>query len=210
MSGDAQQKRTCSLFIRDTSGVSTVTSALVCPIVATFKKLVQPKLGTGYYLNHLEFSDNTSVDLFDIETAPLASAESLLRRQHPNLKVRTRLHDILSNEELSRDTGYDSVGLTYLLHCLPGPGSRKVAIFPKIRDAMSPGGVVFGATVLGRGPWHSLAGGCLLRGLNWIRQFDNLSDTKVVFQRGLEDNFVDVKTWVIGSVLLFEARKSMN
>ncbi|KAF2228853.1 hypothetical protein EV356DRAFT_476415 [Viridothelium virens] len=167
-------------------------------------------IGTGYYLDHLDYADDASVDLIDIETTPLSSTQNLLRRRNPRLPIHTHVRDILSDEKLPGDVSYDSVGLTYLWHCLPGPASRKARIFSKIEEVVSPGGVVFGATVLGRGPWHGWSASCLVRVLNWIGQFDNMNDTKDTVQKGLEENFRDVKTWIVGSVLLFEATKSTN
>lgn len=67
--------------------------------------------------------------------------------------------------------------------------------------------MVFGATILGRGPWHSFAGRILLRILNWEKRLTNYEDGVEVFVNALKDNFGDVKAEVVGSVLIFEARE---
>lgn len=129
------------------------------------------------------------------------------------MEVHHHLHDILSDEEIpppppsSQCTAYDSISLTYLIHTLPVRPEEKLIAFAKAKAAIKPSGVVFGATILGYGPWHSWAGHLLLRVLNWEERLNNIADGVEVFIQGLRDNFKDVKVGIVGSVLVFEARR---
>ncbi|PLB50908.1 hypothetical protein P170DRAFT_463960 [Aspergillus steynii IBT 23096] len=170
--------------------------------------------GTGYYLvHHQPPSPKTTITLLDLESAPLSTTETRLHRFHPTVKVYPHQCDILSGEPIpppprsSECTAYDSISLTYLLHTLPAPPEEKVKVFAKAKAAIKPSGVVFGATVLGHGPWHSWAGRILLKVLNWEKRLSNTGDSAKVLIQGLRDNFNDVKVDVVGSILVFEAKQ---
>ncbi|KAE8168011.1 hypothetical protein BDV40DRAFT_295133 [Aspergillus tamarii] len=170
--------------------------------------------GTGYYLVHHRYtSPEATITLLDLESTPLSTTRTRLYRSHPTVEVHHHLHDILSVEEIpppppsSQCTAYDSISLTYLIHTLPVRPEEKLIAFAKAKAAIKPSGVVFGATILGYGPWHSWAGHLLLRVLNWEERLNNIADGVEVFIQGLRDNFKDVKVGIVGSVLVFEARR---
>ena len=100
---------------------------------------------------------------------------------------------------------FDSVGLSMVLHCLPGPMERKAPAIENIARVMAPGGVLFGATVLGRSAQHTRLGRAVLRAFNRRGAFGNLDDTEA----GLRDilgrsfNNVDLKTF--GGIATFVA-----
>ena len=60
---------------------------------------------------------------------------------------------------------FASVGLTYVLHCLPGRMSEKLAAVDHLRPLMANGAVLFGATILGRGIDAEPGGACAARPL---------------------------------------------
>ncbi|KAE8402407.1 hypothetical protein BDV37DRAFT_295413 [Aspergillus pseudonomiae] len=170
--------------------------------------------GTGYYLVHQKYpSPNTTITLLDLESTPLSITRSRLYKSHPTVTVHPHQHDILSVEHIpppptsSECTTYDSISLTYLIHTLSVRPEDKVKVFSKAKAAINPSGVVFGATVLGHGPWHSWAGRLLLRFLNWEERLSNFDDNVEVLMKGLRDNFKDVKADVVGSILVFEAKQ---
>lgn len=121
--------------------------------------------------------------LLDLEPDPLHVAKAGLERVHKDLNIQIQQHDILSHDPIplsyqSQSTAsekYDSVSLTYLLHTLPVPPS-KIKVFSKLKKAIKSSGVVFGATVLGPSPCHSLAARILLwilntKGVSLLRVF---------------------------------------
>jgi hypothetical protein len=52
-------------------------------------------------------------------------------------------------EAISVDApGFDSSGVKYLLHCLPGTLAEKAVAFDHLRPLKRPGAVLFGSTLL--------------------------------------------------------------
>ena len=72
------------------------------------------------------------------------------------------LHDITQPLLIPADQKFRSVSLMYLLHCMPGPPSRKATIFAHLKMHLAEDGVLFGATVLGKGVEHNWAGRFLM------------------------------------------------
>lgn len=150
--------------------------------------------------------------LLDIEPTPLHSTTKRLLNSHPHVHVEAHRHDILSLDPLpgppkNSSPTYDSISMMYLLHTLPDSPLEKASIFGKIKSSIKPSGVIFGATVLGRGPWHSFLGRLLLHILNWEKRLTNYDDGAEIYVKALKENFSDVKVDLIGSILIFEARE---
>ncbi len=45
-------------------------------------------------------------------------------------------------------SSFDSIGMNYLLHCVPGSMVDKSRIFPGLAALLAPGGVLFGSTAV--------------------------------------------------------------
>ena len=57
------------------------------------------------------------------------------------------------------NTRLESASANFLLHCLPGRIDSKAAtLATNVRPYLEPGGVLFGATILGRGVTHTGSG----------------------------------------------------
>ena len=69
------------------------------------------------------------------------------------------------------------MSLTYLLHCLPGTMSEKARVFDHFGSVLSPGAVVFGATLLSGGVRHTRASHALMRLYNNKGIFSNDADS---------------------------------
>jgi hypothetical protein len=52
-------------------------------------------------------------------------------------------------------SGFDSISLNYLLHCLPGNLASKSIVFERVKPLLGDGGVIFGSTILGEGVRHN-------------------------------------------------------
>jgi len=100
----------------------------------------------------------------------------------------------------------DSIGLTYVLHCLPGRISEKLGVVDHLRPLLSGRGVLFGATILGRGVAPNAAARALLGLYNREGVFNNLYDEIAALRAGLEARFDRVAVETQGCVALFEAR----
>lgn len=101
-------------------------------------------VGTGYFLDRCTFPTPTPrLALMDPNDACLDAASRRTERYNP---VRHRA-SVLEPFDFG-GPGFDSVGLTYLLHCLPGDIRSKSVVFEHIRGVANPGATVFGATLL--------------------------------------------------------------
>lgn len=100
----------------------------------------------------------------------------------------------------------DSIGLTYVLHCLPNRMAEKLEAIDHLRPVMNKGTVLFGATILGRAIAPNAAARSLLRLYNAKGVFNNLDDDLAGLSEGLKARFgyVDIET--VGCVALFRAR----
>ena len=103
-------------------------------------------VGTGYFLDHCKFPsppERPRLTLMDLSTSCLDVASKRVARFDPELIEANVLEPIVYD-----GARFDSVGLNYVLHCLPGDiGSKAVAIDYLIALA-NPGAWVFGATLL--------------------------------------------------------------
>ena len=101
----------------------------------------------------------------------------------------------------------DSIGLSHVLHCIPGPMEAKGTAISNLASVLAPDGVLFGATMLGLDAEHTTPARFLIRVGNKQGGFDNLTDTAEGLRSILEASFEDVQVRVVGSMAEFEARQ---
>jgi len=158
--------------------------------------------GTGYFLDRCRFPSSTpSITLLDINADVLAAAAARITRYQP----RTVQANLLEPIELET-AGFGSIGLTHMLHCLPGSLDAKTRVIDHLVPLLRPGGHVFGSTVLHGGVRHTSAARGLLRVLNGRGVFCNLDDDVATLERALAARFDDYELRIHGSVALFAAR----
>jgi hypothetical protein len=161
-------------------------------------------VGTGYFLDRCRFPSPTpEIALFDLNPNSLAKTAKRLRRYTPSC----HLGDVLQSMDIGR-TGFDSVGLTYLLHCLPGNLVSKAIVFQRVKPLLRAGGTVFGATILGQDVRHSVFSARLMKIYNAKGIFCNLADCRSDLEAGLKAHFGDCTIRIEGCVALFSARKA--
>ncbi len=101
---------------------------------------------------------------------------------------------------------FDSVGINYVLHCLPGTLEAKSVALDYLKVLMNPNAVLFGATILQGGVPRNWFAKRLMAIYNkkgmFSNQYDNLEDLK----SALNQRFKDVSVEVIGCVALFSGR----
>ena len=158
--------------------------------------------GTGYFLEHARLPDDAQITLLDPNPDVLAHAMRRLSDRHPSVIQA----DVLKPLPLTAGERFDSAAMNYVLHCLPGPPPRKAAAVQNVAAVLKPGGVLFGATVLGGTAPHTWLSRAVLRFVNSRRIFDNLSDTEQGLRDLLEASFARVEIEVVGSVAVFTAR----
>ncbi|KAL4875876.1 hypothetical protein BJY04DRAFT_223620 [Aspergillus karnatakaensis] len=115
--------------------------------------------------------------------------------------------NILEPIPLSTEEKFDSIALMYVLHCIPVPPSTKTKAFENLKQYLADDGVFFGSTVLGKGVRHNILGGFLMWLYNYIGMFGNWDDGKEEILKPLRENFEEVESEVVGTVLLFRAQK---
>jgi SAM-dependent methyltransferase len=157
--------------------------------------------GTGYFLEHARLPYDAQITLLDPNSDVLAHAARRLTRRHPSAIQA----DVLQPLPLTTGERFDSAALNYVLHCLPGPQARKAAAVDNVAAVLKPGGVLFGATVLGDTGPHTWLSRAVLRFVNSRHIFDNLFDTEDGLRDLLEASFASVEIDVIGSVAVFTA-----
>ena len=101
---------------------------------------------------------------------------------------------------------FDSVGVNYLLHCLPGSISEKAVLFDHLRPLMNPGATIFGSTILQGVAQNNWAAVRLMKLYNTKGIFSNTADTLESLERALQDRLSDVSVRVVGCVALFSGR----
>ena len=100
---------------------------------------------------------------------------------------------------------FDSIGLNYLLHCLPGPMTAKAVAFDNLSPLLRPGGTIFGGTVLRHGIRLPLQARGLMSMYNAMGIFGNSRDSLDGLRSELESRFDDVAIETHGCVALFRA-----
>ena len=159
-------------------------------------------VGTGYFLDRCRFPSRTPrVALMDLNQTTLDFASKRIGRYAPETYVRNVL------EPVSIDAGkFDSIGVNYLLHCLPGTIQSKAIAFDHLKALMNPGAVVFGSTLLHDG----VARGWLARRLMGVYNakgiFSNTEDDLAGLRQVLANRFSDVSIEVVGCAALFTGR----
>jgi hypothetical protein len=156
-------------------------------------------VGTGLFLDRAGVQGFDRLTLLDANAACLAVAAERLQRYRPELMQASLL------DSLQIDSPYDSIGLTYVLHCLPGEMSDKLAVLDTLRPAMHERSVLFGATILGQDVSPNFAARRLLALYNERGVFDNRHDGMAALADGLRRRFGAVNLEQRGLVVLFRA-----
>jgi SAM-dependent methyltransferase len=155
--------------------------------------------GTGYFLEHAGLPDGSKVTVLDPNANVLRHVTSRLR----DLDVTAVQADVL--KPLPMPGPFDSAALSLVLHCLPGPMERKAVAIANVARVMAPGGVLFGATVLGRSGRHTRLGRAFLWAFNKRGAFGNLDDTEAGLREILERSFRQVKVDTVAGTAIFVA-----
>jgi 2-polyprenyl-3-methyl-5-hydroxy-6-metoxy-1,4-benzoquinol methylase len=156
-------------------------------------------VGTGYFLDRCRFPNtHPRLGLMDLNANCLDAAGRRLARYRPEV-YRANILDPIGLD-ISR---FDSISLTYLLHCLPGSIKTKSAVFRHLKPLLNPGGVMFGATLLSEGVYRSWAAKRLMAFYNakgiFTNDHDDLEGLRVV----LSEHFTTVTVDVVGCAALF-------
>jgi hypothetical protein len=157
-------------------------------------------IGTGFFLDRATGAKFERLLLLDINQNCLDRAARKLARFRPSVRQANLLARIPPGPDR-----FDSVGMTYVLHCLPGRMSEKLAAVDHIKPFMRERAVLFGATILGRGIAPNTAARKLLDLYNDKGVFNNREDDFESLSQGLRRRFGEVEVERQGCVALFRA-----
>jgi Methyltransferase domain len=157
--------------------------------------------GTGYFLDRSGLADGSRVTILDPNPTVLEYAARHLQR----FDVTAVEGDVL--KPLSVKGSFQSAALNLVIHCLPGPSSRKALAVADVAAILAPDGVLFGASVLGRSGEHTWLARRVLSVFNRQGGFDNLEDSEAMLREILGAAFEDVELEVVGSAALFAASR---
>ncbi|HSL76260.1 MAG TPA: class I SAM-dependent methyltransferase [Candidatus Limnocylindrales bacterium] len=174
------------------------------PIMKGYRELIRDDHldvgpGTGWFIERSSLPDGSKVTLLDPNPNVLRHASGKLKR----LDVTTVEADVL--KPLPVTGPFQSAALNLVIHCLPGPMSRKALAIQHIAAVLAPTGRFFGATVLGRSAEHSWRARRVLTLFNWHGGFDNLDDSEEGLREILEASFEEVEIEIAGSAAVFRA-----
>jgi SAM-dependent methyltransferase len=155
--------------------------------------------GTGYFLERSGLRDDSRITIVDPNPNVLRHVTKRLKR----LDVTAVEADTL--KPLPVRGRFESAALHLVIHCLPGPMSRKAVAVANVAAVLAPTGVFFGASVLGRSGSHTWLARRYLSVFNWQGGFDNLDDTEDGLREILEASFEHVELEIVGSIAVFAA-----
>ena len=162
-------------------------------------------VGTGYFLDKCRFpSSAPTLALFDLNPYSLATAAKRVRRYAPT----SHRGNVLSPIDIGL-SGFDSIGLNYLLHCLPGTLDYKSRlVFEHVTPLLKNGGVAFGSTILADGAHQTFLAKRLMTFYNAKKIFSNLSDRRQDLEASLHTHFAEHTLRIEGCVALFAGRNA--
>ena len=155
--------------------------------------------GTGYCIARSGLPDGSRVTLLDPNPNVLRHATRKLGRYD----LTTVEADVL--KPLPVEGPFESAAMHMVIHCLPGPLTRKALAVQNIAAVLSPTGTLFGATILGRSGDHSPLARRVLAAFNRRGAFDNLDDSEESLREILEASFERVDIEIVGSAAIFSA-----
>jgi len=155
--------------------------------------------GTGYFLERAGLPAGSRVTLLDPNVHVLDYACRRLQR----LDITAVEADVC--KPLPLDGPFDSAALNGVIHCLPGPLSRKAGAVANVAAVLAPTGVLFGASILGMSGPQTWLSRRVLAANNRRGIFDNLDDTQEALDEILGASFEQVELETIGSFAIFAA-----
>jgi 2-polyprenyl-3-methyl-5-hydroxy-6-metoxy-1,4-benzoquinol methylase len=159
-------------------------------------------VGTGYFLDRSTSpSTPPRLALMDLNPVCLEVAAHRVARHRPEIYEANVLEPVTIDAEQ-----FDSVGMNYLLHCVPGTIRAKAVVFENLKALANPGATVFGATLLHDGVRRNWMARQVMARNNRHGIFSNADDDLVGLEWALAQHLTDTEVSVIGCVGLFSGR----
>ena len=156
--------------------------------------------GSGYFLDN-GAPAGTDITVLDPNTHVLDHCSKRLARFEPVAVEADAL------KPLPVEGPFDSIAMSFVLHCLPGPMENKALAIRNTAAVLGDDGVFFGGTVLGLEADHNAAARSVLKVANRQGGFDNLTDTEAGLEEALSQSFHEVDVESECSMAVFTARR---
>jgi 2-polyprenyl-3-methyl-5-hydroxy-6-metoxy-1,4-benzoquinol methylase len=158
-------------------------------------------VGTGYFLDRCRFPGAPRLGLMDLNTTCLDVAARRVARFAPEVYTANVLESIALDAP-----PFDSVGMNYLLHCIPGSIRAKGVVLQHLKALLNPGGTVFGATLLHDGVDRNLLARLVMKRNNAHGIFSNTEDDLEGLHAIVAEHLVDPQVDIVGCVAIFSGR----
>ena len=159
-------------------------------------------VGTGYFLDKCRFpSDAPRLGLMDLNLNCLEVAGRRVARYRPESYRANVLEPIPVDAPK-----FDSVGLTFLLHCVPGTIRSKAVVFEHLKALANPGAVFFGATLMHDGVERNWLARKVMDRNNAHGIFNNSEDDVAGLRWALAQHLSDPTVDIVGCVAIFSGR----
>jgi len=160
-------------------------------------------VGTGYFLDRCKFpTDSPSITLLDLNADSLAATAARIARYRP------QIHQANALEPIHLDNApFKSIGINYLLHCLPGSLPEKAIIFDHLNANLAPDGRIFGSTLLQGGVSRNPLARQLMAFYNRKGIFSNANDRLEALRDVLATRYEVWEVQIIGCAAVFSASK---
>ncbi|MFL6580079.1 MAG: hypothetical protein ACJ8G2_05010 [Burkholderiales bacterium] len=101
---------------------------------------------------------------------------------------------------------FDSIGINYVMHCVPGSFREKGVGFAHLQPLLSENGVLFGTTVLSEDVQKNLVAKPFMWLMNAIGVFNNRNDNAQDLKECLAKNFQVIEFEIVGVTAFFAVR----
>ena len=159
-------------------------------------------VGTGFLLDRVRFPlERPRLALMDLSRACLEKTQRRVARYAPETYVQNLLEPVAH-----RPAAFDSIGINYVMHCVPGSFLEKGVAFSHLKPLLKPGGVLFGTTVLSEGVSKNLLARPFMWLVNALGVFNNRCDNARDLELVLRQNFQLIEFEVTGTTAFFAVR----
>lgn len=160
-------------------------------------------VGTGYLLDKCQFPiTEPEITLLDLNQNSLDVTAKRIGRHQPN----SYRHNVFEPMPFDGQQ-FDSIGMNYLLHCLPGTMESKSVVFDNLLEVLNPGGVIFGSTLVADEEMQGWAARKLMTIYNRKGIFCNSEDSTKALEKILSERFSDYSIDRVGCAAIFSAVK---
>jgi hypothetical protein len=161
-------------------------------------------VGTGFLLNRVGFdSANPRLALMDLNRDCLEKTKRRVARRAPETYIQNLWEPIHHNIK-----NFDSIGINYVMHCVPGNFKEKGVVFTRLQPLLNENGVLFGTTVLSDNIHKNVLARPFMWLMNSLGVFNNRGDNADDLKECLETNFQLIEFEVVGVTAFFAVKKS--